>query len=106
MTVRMVALKSANMAEGATHVRKGHEFEAKDDRRAKELEGRGLARRADVTPLNKAEEPLQNKAAEEGPLDSDGGEEAGEEDTAPSSRQVRRPQRPSRSSRGGSGSRR
>ena len=74
--VTMRALRSANMGDGTTKVRRGSEFDVASDRRAEELEKRGLAHRvAKMEPpyLNKAEETLENKASAEGPLGSDGG---------------------------------
>jgi hypothetical protein len=102
--IKMKALKTFGFTganEGA--VKRGREFDARDLKRAEELEAHGLAYRLDVKaakpPLNKMEPAptnqmelgsSSNKAAEHGPLDSVGGE-TGAEATAPLSRQGRAP---------------
>lgn len=102
--IKMKALKTFGVA-GANEgpVKRGREFNARDIKRVEELEAHGLAYRIESkavanAPLNKMEPapqnqmepgPSLNKAAEQGPLDSVGGE-TGVEETAPSSPQAPR----------------
>jgi hypothetical protein len=94
--VRMKAMRSANMGDGATKVKRGTEFDVADRRRADELEKHGLAHEVKmiVEPyFNKMEPRPENKASDEGPLDLAGGE-TGEDASPPSSEEdlpVRRP---------------
>jgi hypothetical protein len=90
--IRMKALKSfrgARPIEGRP--KRGREFTTDSERRADELEAHGLAYRleykaAPPPPDNKTEPVPANKAAADGPFDSDGGT-TGEAAPAPSSLQ-------------------
>lgn len=100
--IKMKALRSFGVA-GANEgkVKRGREFDVKSDARAKDLETHGLAYRLETrvqpTPVDAAEPPPSNKAAEAGPLDSVGGE-TGAAEPAPSS-PPDRPQQRRRSAR-------
>lgn len=106
--VKMKALRSFGYP-GANEgpVSRGHEFDAKDENRAKDLEAHGLAYRlqakAEPKFQSKAESAPENKAASAGPLPSVGGG-TGEAAPAPSSPPARQ-QRPRLSLRSAGGSR-
>lgn len=74
--IRMKALKSFGI-EGSNEgpVRRGREFDAANEHRARDLESHGLAFRVktEPDPKNKMEPTLKNKAAEKGPLAPAGG---------------------------------
>lgn len=82
--IKMKALRSFGVP-GANEgkVKRGREFAAINDHRARELEDHGLAYRLDVAPapmpITKVEVSPLNKAAETGPLASVGGTTGGEE---------------------------
>lgn len=87
MTIKMKALRSFGTKKGGEgHVRRGSEFDVAEESRAKELEARGFAHRTETktepAPLNKMEPRAKNKAAEEGPLGSVGGETGEQSDFA------------------------
>jgi hypothetical protein len=103
--IKMKALRTFGVP-GANEgpVKRGREFDARDLKRAEELESHGLAYRTDAkavaaAPQNKMDLPptnqmepqraQSNKAAEQGPLDSVGGG-TGAEEPAPSSPQGHR----------------
>jgi hypothetical protein len=92
--IRMKALRSGNFGPNGEKVRRGREFDVKNEQRMREIEAAGDAHRvelkAEPLTLNKMDTPASNKAAEAGPLDSAGGM-TGEAETAPSSRQAPRP---------------
>lgn len=70
--IRMKALRTfRGSGEGDVMIFAGKEFETERDRRADDLERHGLATRIAVVPVKPAE---QNKAADAGPLPSDGGQ--------------------------------
>lgn len=92
--IKMKALKTFGFA-GANEgpVKRGREFAARDARRAQELETHGLAYRVEAPAAAASEDvvaqPHENEAANQGPLDSAGGE-TGAAEPAPSSPQVPR----------------
>jgi hypothetical protein len=100
--IKMKALRSfgvRNANEG--HLKRGREFTAANEQRARDLEDHGLAYHIDIKaepkPPNKMEPPPSNKAAQAGPLSSPGGA-TGEAAPALSS-PLDRPQRRRRSTR-------
>ena len=99
--IRMKKLVSSGVAGAAEgYVRRGREFVAANEHRAKELEDAGLAFRLETRvvapePMNKMIESPANEAAAAGPLGSPGGA-TGAEEPAPSLHQVR-PRRQRRS---------
>jgi hypothetical protein len=92
--IKMKALRSANMGENSSKVRRGREFGVATEQRANELEVHGLAYRIQTKsfePPAAVVVPPQNRAAESGPLGSPGGT-TGADELALSSPQGR-PQR-------------
>jgi hypothetical protein len=96
--IKMKALKTFRGTDEEGRPKRGREFSTTTERRANELETAGLAHRviqqkAEPALQNKMEPPPVNKAAEQGPFVSAGGE-TGAVATSPSS-----PQEPARAPR-------
>jgi hypothetical protein len=74
--IKMKALRSFKGSSEDQQIKRGREFEAKDERRANELEAHGLAFRLDVKPspvAGRIETLPANEAANSGPFVLAGG---------------------------------
>ena len=104
--MKMKALKSFRHPNERRQVRIGDEFDVSDST-ARELEILGHAvkvhapAKMDDARKTKVEKPLENKAAETGPLASPGGETGAENAPSPSPAAPARRGRPSRQTRAG-----